>query len=299
MDVARENCAAMGVLRRMPEEEWRALRARHAERLGPIVSAHLDRQSRGEKHPILDFLFQYYGFRSSWLLRWGPGADVLLEGEAAREFLTFEHYVEREGAVGLEPLALSDERRRGAAWILKLLETTLERAPRFGCLGLHEWAMVYRAPERRHRDTPLRMGEDALAAFVESQRIVCSHFDAFRFFTPAARPRNTLQPSREKIQDLEQRGCLHANMDLYKWATKFWPWIPSELVAETFLLAVDIRELDMRASPYDLRAYGCDPVRIETPEGQEDYQRQQMAFADRAQPLRQRLIEAYRRLIAS
>ena len=37
---------------------------------------------------------------------------------------------------------------------------------------------------------------------------------AFRFFTPAARPLNRLQPARESVPAQEQRGCLHANMDL-------------------------------------------------------------------------------------
>ncbi len=288
---------AVSGLVRLPEVEWRRLRARHEERLGAVVSAHVERQSRGEKHPVMDFLFQYYGFRPSWLLRWGPGADVVLDGEGAREFLRFEHYVERDGGVGLESLVLSAERRHGAEWILKLLEATVERPPRFGCFGLHEWAMVYRAPERRHASTPLRMSDDEVAAFVESQRIVCSHFDAFRFFTKAARPRNVLQPTRETIQTLEQRGCLHANMDLYKWATKFWPWIPADLVADAFLLAVEIRELDMKASPYDVRAYGYEPVCIETEAGREEYQRQQAELAERAQPIRLHLIEVYRRLL--
>jgi hypothetical protein len=232
-------------------------------------------------------------------LRWSPGAGVALEGPGARKFLAFEHFEERDGAVTLKPLRLTPERHASAQWILQLLEATASRPPRFHCYGLHEWAMVYRAPQRRHAGTPLRMSEDALARFVESQRIVCSHFDAFRFFTPAARPLNKLQPARTRIPDLEQRGCLHANMDLYKWATKFWPWIASDLIADAFLLAFEIRELDMRASPYDLRAFGYAPVPIETEEGRAEYERMQAAFAERAQPIRHRLIAAYRALLAS
>ena len=45
-------------------------------------------------------------------------------------------------------------------------------------------------------------------------------------------------------------------MDLYKWAYKLSPATPGELVADCFELAADIRELDMRASPYDLRDHG-------------------------------------------
>ena len=83
---------------------------------------------------------------------------------------------------------------------------------------------------------------------VEAHPIRCSHFDAFRFFTPAV-DRNRLQPTRETQPELEQPGCLHAGMDLYKWAYKLSPATPGELVADCFELAVEIRELDMRASP--------------------------------------------------
>ena len=95
----------------------------------------------------------------------------------------------------------------------------------------------------------------------------------------------------------EQRGCLHANMDLYKWAFKLAPFTPSELVADCFELARDIRETDMRASPYDLRALGFEPIRIETPAGRADYERHQRVFATRGEPLRERLIALCDRLL--
>jgi hypothetical protein len=79
-------------------------------------------------------------------------------------------------------------------------------------------------------------------------------------------------------------------MDLYKWAFKLAPWCPSDLIADTFELARDIRELDMRASPYDLTSHGYSPVPIETPEGRAQYEKYQREFAERARPLRQRLI---------
>ena len=41
-------------------------------------------------------------------------------------------------------------------------------------------------------------------------------------------------------------------MDLYKWAYKLGPLVESELVMDCLELAADARELDMRASPYDL-----------------------------------------------
>jgi hypothetical protein len=81
-------------------------------------------------------------------------------------------------------------------------------------------------------------------------------------------------------------------MDLYKWAYKLSPLVPSELVGDAFALARDIRTLDMRASPYDLAALGYPPVRVETPEGRAEYAAAQRGFAERAAPLRDRLIRA-------
>jgi hypothetical protein len=157
--------------------------------------------------------------------------------------------------------------------------------------------MVYRTDDVRH-DRPLRLGGAGTDAVVESHRIACSHFDAFRFFTEPARGLNVLQPGRDDRADFEQPGCLHAGMDLYKHAFRLTPLVPSELVADCFALAWEIRDLDMRASPYDLTALGYEPVRIETPEGRSEYVAEQRAFAERAAPLRQRLVAACDDLLA-
>ena len=81
-------------------------------------------------------------------------------------------------------------------------------------------------------------------------------------------------------------------MDLYKWAYKLSPAVPSELVADCFHLARRTRELDMRASPYDLSALGLAPVRIETAEGRAEYVAAQRAIATDGQALRSRLLAA-------
>jgi hypothetical protein len=151
--------------------------------------------------------------------------------------------------------------------------------------------MVYRTDAPRHGQVPLRLGAAGTDAVVESLPVHCTHHDAFRFFTSAARPRNAIAPSRADQVMNEQPGCLHATMDLYKWAYKLSPATPSELLADCFALAVEVRELDMRASPYDLAALGYQPVRIETPSGRAEYAKAQARFAERAAPLRTRLIE--------
>lgn len=284
---------------RLTESEWLACRAAHERRVRAWTDPHQARQARGEKHPVEDFLFEYYRFRPGWLRRWHPGPDVVLLGEAARGFLRWPEYYETDGGIALNPAAFDPKRRDTLVWLVGLLRATAERAPSFGCFGLHEWAMVYRqtADEVRHNTWPLRFPSDEIARIVEAQTIRCSHFDAFRFFTPAARPLNRLEPGRATTVQFEQRGCLHANMDLYKWAFKLAPFTPSGLMADCFALAREIREVDMRASPYDLAKLGYAPIAIETPAGRAEYEAHQRAFAERSQPLRARLIALVERLI--
>ena len=276
----------------LPEAEWLARARAHEERVRAWTDPHQIRAARAEKHPVYDFLFTYYGHRPSWLRRWFPGPGVALAGPAARAFLARPEYEETEYGVTLRPAAVLEKRRAFVAWLRGFLAAAASRPALFGCFGLHEWAMVYRqTPEElRHDQLPLRLTADETAAVVEAQTLRCTHYDAFRFFTAPARPLNRTALARETAIEHEQPGCLHANMDLYKWAFKLAPLVPAELVADCFELARDIRELDMRASPYDLASLGFEPVRIETPEGRADYERAQRAFAERARPLRARLL---------
>jgi hypothetical protein len=98
------------------------------------------------------------------------------------------------------------------------LEGIAERPPLYGCFGLHEWAMVYRTPEVRHARTPLRLAPEAIARVVEAEQLCCTHFDAFRFFSPAASPRNRYRLTRDATDQFDQRGCVHVTMDLYRYA---------------------------------------------------------------------------------
>jgi len=79
--------------------------------------------------------------------------------------------------------------------------------------------------------------------------------------------------------------------------------IGSDLVADCFELAWDVRVLDMRAAPYDLTGVVLDPtsepwtpVRIETAEGKQEYADAQRTFAERGAPLRARLVDECERL---
>jgi hypothetical protein len=137
------------------------------------------------------------------------------------------------------------------------------------------------------------LGQAGTDAVVESHELRCTHFDAFRFFTPDAIPRNRSALTREEQPLFEQPGCLHAGMDLYKWAMKLGPLVPGELLLDTFELARDIRQLDMEAAPYDLSDWGVVPVPIETAEGKAEYVRRQRSFAERGAALREALLEAW------
>lgn len=284
--------------RTLDEPEWRPLQRAHEARLRPLVEASLRRRSRHEKDPVEDFLFEYYFHPPSHLLRWSPGVGVILRGEAAREFLATPGFVETPDGVTADMAAMPEKRRESIPWVLELQRAIQSRRPALGCLGLHEWAMVYDPADIRHRQLPLRLGVEGTRRVVESLPIRCTHFDAFRFFSRDARPLNRVQPAHNTRVEHEQPGCLHANMDLYQWAAKYAPWVASDLVADCFDLALRIRRVDMRASAYDVSSLGLASIRIETPEGQEEYRALQAAFAEAAAPLRARLVAALETLAA-
>lgn len=277
-------------------EEWLQRRHEHEMRVSAHADAFVDRRSRNAKHPVHDFLFTYYSFAPAKLKQWVPPYGVGLEVTSADleacHWLQSERFVCEKGLLRVDARRFMQREREFAAWVAMLCTRILGRAGRFTCFGLHEWAMVYRqsVQQVRHQGYELRLPPDELAAFVESLPVCCSHYDAFRFFTPDARPLNVLQPTLDSRPDLEQAACLHANMDLYKWSSKLWPWTGSDLIGKCFELALKGRDLDMRASPYDLSSLGYEPVKIETAEGRVQYEREQRELAAQAAELRRGLL---------
>jgi hypothetical protein len=251
------------------------------------------RARTAEPHPVWDFLFNYYTLRPGQLRSWHPGYGVLLAGsEATRRYRGRRGYESDADGVRVSDRYLRS-RLDTIRFIARLLRATALRPARLNCFGLHEWAMVYRSRTMRHNGVPLRLGAAATDKVVESEiagPLRCSHFDAFRFFTADAAPRNAGSPSRATQQDWEQPGCLHANMDLYKWSYKLSPLIDSELLLDCLELAAAAREVDMRASPYDLSSYGYAPIAVEHPAGRSEYVRCQNAVALNAAPLRATLL---------
>ncbi len=404
----------------LAEDDWRARAAAYQARLDELVGPYLERRAAGSTHPVIDFLFTYYGNKPAQLRRWHPGFGVGLAGareyEGARGYRrlsadlsgwvpeanqgdahkplgqadtperssqvdahpwlgqtnsperssrgsaqarpgqaeTPERFTqvgvhephgqafapERSSRVGahaqlgqtdtLEPPsnghtrvqpgqtgapewsgtlatdhgpvfaadpAYLARRRDTLEFVANLLRATASRPAQLSCFGLHEWAMVYRTDDVRHRQVPLRLGAADTDAVVEAMSLRCTHFDAFRFFTPDAVGRNARPLTRADQVATEQPGCLHANMDLYKWSFKLVPLVSSTLVLECFELACAARELDMRASPYDLGDYGYTPIPIETPSGRAEYVRRQAELAERAATLRATLLAACEELL--
>jgi hypothetical protein len=269
----------------LPEPDWLDRERQHHIRVDEFCAPHLRRARTGAKHPVWDFLFDYYSLRPGRLRVWHPGYGVTLSGAAAQRYAGRTGYVaDHDGARVSRAFLL--RRIETVRFVRRLLRATASRPLRLNCFGLHEWAMVYRTDAVRHPYVPLRLGAAGTDAVVESMPLRCTHFDAFRFFTEPAAKLNTEQLTRAGQVDAEQPGCLHATMDLFKWLLKLGPLAPSELVMDALLLAADARELDMRASPYDLRDYGFEPIAIETPTGRAEYVRIQQAIAERAAPLR-------------
>jgi len=281
---------------------WQERARVHRERAERHTVPVRHRRERGLPHPIADFLFEYYPFSCSLLERWQPGFGIRLEWHAADlpPGFSARYHVIQDGWLAADPRRLAATERQRLVWIAELLQATSQRPAYFACHGLHEWAMVCRDVTVRHERTlPLRLPRHEIDAVVAMLPVRRWHSPAFPLFAPAPPPLNQLQPSLETRVLLEQPGCLHANMDLYKWAAKAMPWSGSDLLLDCFELAVDLRELDMRASPYDLSGWGREAIRIETAAGRKEYETAQKLLAARAGPLRQRLIEVIHQTLAA
>jgi hypothetical protein len=273
--------------------EWQARVEAHLERAQRWTLPHKERRSRQEKHPVHDFLFQYYMYSPGKLETWHPAPSESLEDSpGARARFNPPEYRAAGGVIRRDLGALSHQGREQLEEVVEVLVATQNRPANFGCYGVHEWAMVYGGHDVRHAGSaPLRLPQDAVDGFVESRPVACSHFDAYRFFAPEAKPLNRTPLEWSTRHEMEQPGCIHANMDLYRWAYTAMPWIGSDVLLDCFELAADLRVLDMQASPYDLRDLGFEPVRVETIEGRSEYQRRQRELSERAEVLRAELIE--------
>lgn len=277
--------------------QWRHLAQTHKEKVYGLLSPFLMERDQNKKNPVLDFLFKYYRFRPAQLARWTPGPGVLLLNGQNHQAFRHKDFIKTDEGTILDPSRFPSNRVGTLHWIYRLFRGITSRQPRFNCCGMHEWAMVYKTGEIRHAQFPLRMGQADINGFVESMPLQCTHFDAFRFFTEPAKPMNAIEPSRQSFPQNEQPGCLHTNMDLYKWSYKLYPWIPSDIMMDAFLLALKARELDMRAGPYDLSGIGYEAIPIETSEGRIQYKELQAEIWKETMPIREKMTQVMGHII--
>ena len=285
------------------------------------------------KHPIYNFLIEYYGLKGTKgvrrLMRWSPNpgllveqtqhqqqqkqqeqySGILLEGAMEDDFSSTLHLkgatICEEGVI-YSPELFFGGRQQGNNdafyWYQSILQQTLDADPILHCYGLHEWAMQYQpdgAPPppsaKYQKHLPLRVSRQVLNETVERKGISCTHVDALRFFAQPALPLNKYGGPLERIDQkrLEQPGCVHATMDLLKMTLKLQPFCDAELLRSVLGIALEARELDVAASPYDASQYDVSVIPIETSEGRAEYKRRQTALMKKADPIRRELLKAY------
>ena len=296
----------------MREPEWRRAAAEHRAAVRALIDVGF--RGRGarvrELDPVSNFVFEYYSFKPSTLLQYSPGLGTRLEGlpdgthHSDLPLAAFEPATGADTARGVDPMRIRPRTLERLRWTRHLLAATHRRPPLLHCYNLHEWAMLYSPEEsaskpKRHQALPLRVTQAQINSTIDAAApIRCTHFDAVRFFSEPAQPLNRLQ-MRSRLQQTqsEQPGCLHSNMDLFKWALKIFPFVESSVVVDALRVAVSARKLDVRASPYDSAVVGLDPVAVETPQGRREYAHLQREIYEAAQPVRNALIDSYDALL--
>mmetsp|Transcript_23139 Transcript_23139/g.48509 ORF Transcript_23139/g.48509 Transcript_23139/m.48509 type:complete len:630 (-) Transcript_23139:164-2053(-) len=210
----------------------------------------------------------------------------------------------------------------GLLWYQSVLEATLRNDPVLHCYGLHEWAMQYHPkgapppPSGKYQShTQLRVSRETINQTVERKGLRCTHVDALRFFAPAAAPLNKQGSSLQRTDQLrlEQPGCVHAHMDLFKIALKITPFVDPCLLREILRIALKARTLDVGASPYDCSEYvigNMDNIHdgdgdlipipvipVETSEGRTLYMERQKELMAEAYSIRQNLLFNYKAVL--
>mmetsp|Transcript_37197 Transcript_37197/g.37877 ORF Transcript_37197/g.37877 Transcript_37197/m.37877 type:complete len:178 (+) Transcript_37197:648-1181(+) len=150
---------------------------------------------------------------------------------------------------------------------------------------------------KKHQDKlPYRVSQATINQIVESQLLCCTHYDAWRFFQNNSQDFNPITPMSRDTQILyEQPACIHANMDLFKYAYQLYPLVPSNLLLRSLKLAIKARIIDMRASPYDVSGYEeCrEAICVETEQGRRQYVHEQEQLAKQAAVIRRELLDVY------
>ena len=235
-----------------------------------------ERRHAVDKHPIYNFLHTYYRYSAESLMRYSPGPGVQLLGTDKKDF---------SPSGLLHPRFFNSQRNTycvtESQFVVKnkldsfrrnheILRNTVGKQPLLSCYGLHEWAMLYRGHTKHQKQLNLRVNQTTIDKVVEELPLRCTHYDAFRFFSPEAAPLNAIELDRALQLKKEQPGCIHATMDLFKYAYSLYPLLSSQLLQNCLEVCISARYIDMRASPYAVGAFkGCEhAIAIETEKGE-------------------------------
>ena len=205
----------------LAEEVWRARRTAHERRVDELDHAAPRTAAARREAPVEDFLFDYYSYRPGQLRRWHPGAGVTLSGESAHEYLRQPGYVETPDGITLDVDAFLARRGDTVRWVHDLLRRTAER-PATSAVSACTSGRWSKAASRRRTAQRLATTSHAREAGRDRRgaRRPVQPLRRVPFLHRAGAAANVLRPARETQHELEQGGCLHANMDLYKWAYK-------------------------------------------------------------------------------
>eukprot|EP01031_Cornospumella_fuschlensis_P040905 gene40905-49895_t len=212
----------------LEQDQWIVLAKQHKQEMVSLLYPSTDagasssdgnwrrRQHLVKDHPIYNFLHRYYRYTTDDLLKYSPGLEVALAGIDPRKpahcsivHCTYMQYDHRNNNIGfyhkesIRKLLASSRGKFGGADLVHnrdVLRRTSNKPPFFGCFGLHEWAMLYSgrrvegsvAAPRHQENLALRVPQRTIDEVVEGGELKCTHFDAWRFFHPAAQPWNMI-----------------------------------------------------------------------------------------------------------
>jgi hypothetical protein len=308
-------------LQEIPYSVWNQAARNHLNRINDLLYPKIESKSLKfrshavSNHPIYNFLHSYYSYSTEEIKTYSPGMGYALSNTADFADSNRHHLIHKamikipdcNSYIAKPSFAIKPVKRYGEEAVTRIrdiLEATVNKPPHFSCFGLHEWAMLYRGkrldendPSTRHQpQLRLRVSQQVIDDTVGKNQIVCTHFDAWRFFDPAAQPLNVFHPmSRKEQVNYEQPGCIHATMDLFEYAYQLYPFVSSDMLAECLSIALIARKIDMRASPYDVSSFdGCEePLYVETNEGKLAYIKEQQQLYKLSFPARQELLSIY------
>jgi hypothetical protein len=314
-------------MRKVSKSEWKSLSAQFkSEFQRTLYSKEMLSEPSRHKiryHPVYNFIHTYYDFSFKDLSQFSPGVNCLLEDVTEDDITIGLLHPSFLNSSGSDPSAgncsstsfysvktfqnyLNDHngRYRHASMFFnyEILKNTMKKAPFFGCFGYHEWAMLYsgrKDPSLRkaHQQLELRVPQETIDNLVETQGLLkCTHYDAIRFFQYETKEWNQLHPFHRRQQPVhEQPGCIHANMDLFRYAYQLYPLISSDLLLKALQIALLARTIDIRASPYDATGFeGCEkPIKVETTEGKKEYFIEQESLYQKAKIVRNELFLYY------